>query len=349
MSISDDARELIFGLVDKFAVDPAALESALVRGAELPPEVRADMEAVLSDGRISYRDGVMIQLSYGVVSPELDLTRRAAGARSVAQHLGSFLAERHIRYVKDAYQNIAKNTDVLTRGNVAEFDRLLGWATGAGPDQRMIALSVSCARVAATTRPVRPMPPLDRGRLTFARVGELLIELLDTPSGGAFEQFTVAALLDTLVADNAPSHRVETKNLNASDRSSHAAGDVQIMTGSRVIDAFEVTANSWRVKLAGAGKTIRDNDLSRLHIIAARPDGEREEVTAALGRLGDDVSVLDVRQATEVLLAVLTRPQRAEALRRLYEYLDRYQPDVDRVNLYVERLAAADLVERGGE
>ena len=345
MSVSDTARDTIFGLVDGFIVTP---QTEPIAG--LSPEVTADLDAVLADSRTSYRDGVMIQLAYGLAEPEQDLTRRQAGARSVAQQLGTFLAQRHIRSVKDAYQNIAKNTDVLTRGNVEEFDRILHWANSAGIADREAALRYACAAVAATARPVRPMPPLNRSALTFPRVVGLLHSLLASPSGGAFEQFSVAALLNTLVANNSEGRaRVETKNLNASDRSSFAAGDVQVVVGNRVIEAFEVTANDWRAKVPSASKTIRDNDLSRLHIVASRPEGDRAAVTAALQELSEDVSVLDVRQVVEVLAAVLTRPQRAEALTRLYEYLDRYQPNTDRVNLLVERLSAADLVESSGD
>ena len=59
--------------------------------------------------------------------------------------------------------------------------------------------------------------------------------------------------------------------------------------------------------------------------------------------------MLDALQVVEVLAAVLTRPQRAEALVRLYEYLDRYQPDTKLVNQLVELLGTANLVERAGE
>ncbi len=345
MSVSDTARDTIFRLVDGYIADQAA-ESA----AELPPEVAADLSAVLADNRTSYRDGVMIQLAYGLAVPEQDLTKRQRGARTVAQQLGAFLAQRHIRSVKDAYQNIAKNTDVLTRGNMAEFDRLLLWANGASVADREAALRYACAAVAATARPVCPMPPLNRSALTFSRMVGLLRDLLATPSGGAFEQFVVAALLNTLVANHGEGRaRIQTKNLNASDRSSFAAGDVQVVVGNRVIDAFEVTANDWRTKVPGASKIIRDNDLSRLHIVATRPEGDRTAVTLALQELAEDVSVLDVLQVVEVVAAVLTRPQRADALARLYEYLDRYQPDTDRVNLLVERLSATNLVERTGD
>ncbi|SLN30302.1 hypothetical protein [Roseisalinus antarcticus] len=268
----------------------------------------------------------------------------------MAQQLGVFLSERHITSVKDAYQNIAKNTDRLARGNVAEFDRLLNWATGASQGEREAALNFACAAVAATARPVLPMPELNRSALTFARTTGLLLDLLATPSGGAYEQFAFAALLHTMVASHAADQvRVETKSLNASDRSSFAAGDVQIATGSRVIEAFEITANNWATKIDGASKAIRDNDLSRLHIVANRPEGERAAVSERLNQLAEDVAVLDVRQTVEVITAVLTRPQRAEALLRFYEYLDRYQPDTERVNELVRRLVAANLVERTGD
>lgn len=349
MSTSDEVRELIFRSVQDFLEDPDTLNTAISKLSVLPAEVQIALEAVLADNRISYRDGVLIQLAYGIVDPKLDLTRRPAGARSVAKKLGTFFADRHIRHVKDAYQNIAKNTEVLTRGNVPEFDELLQWTTSSTLQQREVAFLFACANAAASARPVSQMPPLNRSSLSFARVCDLLFGLLDTPSSGAFEQFTIAALLSALVTDKLAAHRVETKSLNASDRSSFAAGDVQIVTGNRVIEAFEVTANSWRSKLSDATKTIRDNDLSRLHVVANRPENERADAVEALGQLGEDVSVLDVRQMTEMLLASLTRPQRAEALNRLYEFLDRYQPDVGRVNLYVQKLEEAGLVESGSK
>ncbi len=349
MGASEAARDKIFALMDAFIADPAAAEEAAAAAkAELDQATAEILARVLADKRISYRDGVLIQLAWGVADPAADLTIRNEGARTLAQQLGEFLSQRHVAFVRDAYQNIAKNTNTLIRGNVPDFDALLVWASGASPEQREKALQFACAEVAATSRPVSSMPALNRSALTYARCARLIRELHSTPSGGSFEQFTVAALLNTLVADTAGgSYRVETKSLNASDRSSYAAGDVQIATGNRVIEAFEVTANDWRTKLAGATKTIKDNDLSRLHIVASRPDSDRAEVEGALTELAEDVSVLDVGQVADVLLAVLTRPQRSEALTRLYEYLDRYQPDVDRVNLYVARLTGAGLVESG--
>lgn len=351
MGTTETARDYIFGLVDGYLKDPASGTADIgSAAASLAAEVLADLNAILADNRPSYRDGVMIQLGYGLADASMDLTRRQTGGRSVAQQLGAFLAGRHIAAVKDAYQNIAKNTEVLNRGNVPAFDRILVWANGADQDQRLLALKYTCASVAATSRPVLPMPALNRSALTFARVVKLLHRLLGVSSGGAFDQFTVAALLNATIDNHGEGRaRVETKNLNASDRSSFAAGDVQVVTGNRVLEAFEVTANDWRTKLAGSSKTIKDNDLSRLHIVARRPEGDRGDVDTALRAIPEDVSVLDARQVVEVIVAILTRPQRAEALQRLYEYLDRYQPDTSRTNAFVEALRDEGLVESAGD
>lgn len=347
MSISDVACDLIFALIDEYIEFP---NDGVVLSQRLSKDTVKDFDRVLNDNRVSYRDGVMIQLAFGINDPSVDLTRRPPGGRSVAQKLGEFLASRHIRSVKDAYQNIAKNTDVLTRGNFDEFDRILAWANTADNIGRDAALRYACASVASTARPVKAMPIINRSALTFSKMSNLFDELLKIQSGGAFEQFAVAALLNSLVTNHSENRtRVETKNLNASDRSSFVAGDVQIVSGSRVIDAIEVTANDWRTKLSNAIKTIRDNDLSRLHIVAKRADTDRQAVLSELKDVVDDISILDVRQVLEVVTAVLTRPQRADALSRLYEYLDRYQSDPTKVNTYVEKLTSIGLVERAGD
>ena len=41
--------------------------------------------------------------------------------------------------------------------------------------------------------------------------------------------------------------RVVTKNINASDASSGTAADVQIMRANKIEEAFEVSANNWRI------------------------------------------------------------------------------------------------------
>lgn len=226
MSTRTEARDRVFELIDGYLADPDSGEADIHSArSTLPDQVIADLDIILKDRCVSYRDGVLIQLGYGFVAPELDLTLRPEGARGMAQHLGAFLSERHVTAAKDAYQNIAKNTDQLARGNFEEFDRLLVWATGADAGLRGWVLKLACAEIAATVRPVLPMPELNRSDLTFSRMTSLLLDLLTVPSGGAYEQFSFAALLHTVVGNHfADQVRAETKSLNASDRSSFAAG-----------------------------------------------------------------------------------------------------------------------------
>jgi hypothetical protein len=337
-------------------LDKPGQQGGARKGAQglLPPEQMRNIDAVLGGSAISYRDALIIQLAYGLcVGGHLDLTKRHPGTRGkqgVAGQMGSFLSQSHIRSVQDAYQNIAKNTPNLTRGNFAEFDSFLRWVSGKQrcKEELRAAFNYCCAAVAATARPVRRMPELNVGVLTFGRVMEFLAQLFGVGSQGAYEQFAVAALLHALLAQvRADVYRVETKNLNASDRSSRAAGDIQILAGNRVVEAYEVSAAGWENKVDGAERTIADHDLSRLHIVASLPDTDWQSMLKALRGHREDVSVLDVREFASALVSALTRQSRAAALERLYEFLDRYQPDIDKVNRYVEMVIDSGLTRAG--
>ena len=259
--------------------------------ATLPAEQVKNVDTVLDSASISYRDVLVVQLAYRLASEGTsNLTVRHAGARTVGQRLGTFFARHHIRSVQDAYQNIGKNSTNLTRGNFAEFDSFLRWAS---TDKKITdaqieaAFDYICAAVAVTARPVLTMPPLNRSALTFATVSRLMRDLFDVGSQGAYEQFAIAALLSALIEQTgARQYRVETKNLNASDKSSRAAGDVQIVMGNRVVEAYEITANDWETKLPGAEKSVRDHDLTRIHIVASVKEGAIADLLRKLGGTG---------------------------------------------------------------
>jgi hypothetical protein len=294
----------------------------------------------------SYRDAWILQLAYALSAASLpcDVTQRHEGARSVASWLGSFLQTHHIRAVKDCFQNIGKNSPQLVRGNNERFDSLLKWAAKQTNRANLdAAFRFSCSRVAAQARPVTPMPPLNRGALTFAALARLIDGMLLRPSGGAHEQFVVAALLTGSVDQyGLTGVRVETKNLNASDRSSRTAGDVQLIGGGRVLEAFEVTANDWREKIAGAARTIREADLSRLTLVGRNVPLRGQDLHSEISATGLDLTVVDVSAFCWSLTAGLTKNGRETALVRLYELLDRNQPNVDLVNSFV-----ADLHDQG--
>jgi len=319
------------------------------KAAVVGPDVRARIDAIITSKELSYRDALAIQFAFSLVEGVgTDVKVRRPGGRGVAGWFGKLLTKHHIRAVADAFQNIGKNTDVLARGNFPAFDDTLGWASSAKRTRAELqaAFGYICGKIAATARPVRPAPRLNRSALTFAAVCQLLTRLYDKPSGGASEQFSIAALLHAVVEQTGvQGYRVDTKNLNASDKSSRTAGDIQIISGTRVIDAWEVTANDWQEKLAGAAKTIKDNDLTRLTIVSGKSGVPMEQKLQTLRAQTVDLSVLDVREFAFSLVAGLTRQGRAAAIARLYELLDRHQPDVEKVNYLVAAVEDLGLVD----
>jgi len=321
--------------------DLAALRSRLV---ELVPATQiANMEAALRGEKgQSYRDGVLIQLSCKLADPHVDATKRPEGGRSLAQKLAAFFEEQHIPAVKDAYQNIAKNSPELCRGNFPKWDGFLRWVNEASTEQLKACLEYACAWAASQARPVPPMPELDPTKLTFARVMSAYLALLAEGSQGTFEQYIIAGLMNAQLGQN-PQYRVETRNINASDASSDAAGDVEVLTGNRILEAIEVTAGDWQGKLGSASRKIRGHDLGRIHILAPLPRGY-EEVVAALSNEQQDVSVIDLRSTIAVLLAALPKPARKVALHRTYECLDRYAVNEQYVVRFVNVLADQGLV-----
>jgi hypothetical protein len=118
----------LISLLDRLLATPESLDEIICSAQiDLPADVISNSQAILSRANgLSYRDGLLIQLAWGLVGEVgFDHTRRGEGGRSVAKSLGRANAERHIPKVNDAFENIGKNTPELARGNVAEFDRLL--------------------------------------------------------------------------------------------------------------------------------------------------------------------------------------------------------------------------------
>lgn len=314
----------------------------------LPGYVTAAVDYVLEGKKTkAYRDGLIIQIGWGLrTEEEFDHTLRYEGLRSVSDKLGPMFRERHIEAVVSAYQNIGKNYDVLARGNVLPFDEVLKWANDASGVERQAVFNYLLAKVALSARPVLPMPNLDRAKLTFHSCAVLIDELLAIPSGGAYQQYAVAAFLYAIIEEfgqgGVRGLRVDTKNINASDASSRVAGDVQVLRGKRVEEAFEVTANDWKTKIPIAVRAAKGADLQRIHILADVPTEFAKDLEALAG-LDVDLTVIDVGSYLRTLLAVMRKPARAAALTRLYELLDRHLTDLERTNEYVRLLESRGL------
>lgn len=342
-----DPLTMINDAVRSFVGDRSSIAAAREAARIVPEERLQQVDEVFSQKARSYKDALLIQLAFGLAG-EQNLTMRSEGARTVAGRVGKLLQELHIPAVPDALQNIGKNSPLLTRGNLKPFDDLLSWVSActeeAHPSRTDLLNALfryTAARIAETAREVLPLPEVDRAKLNFNAVLTLFESLLAVPSGGAYQQFCIAALLHALVEQNGPQgYRVETKKLNASDRSSRTAGDVQILSGALVVEAFEVTANEWESKLGAAEQNLRAHDLGRIHIVAEVPDLSR-----VAGRLAGmpDISVVDLKHLCAGLIMSLRKQFRASALERLYEFLDRYQPDPALVNAYVRALGERGL------
>ncbi|TCT03537.1 hypothetical protein [Aquabacter spiritensis] len=335
---------LVIEQLDDLLKDAAGAEGAVLEATtKLAPIVLSDAQAILGGkkGGLSYRDGILIQLGYGLISENtFDHTLRAEGARGVAQALGKANAQRHIPKINDAYENIGKNTKNLVRGNVLEFDRLLTWMNTASLEDRTFLFRYALAEVALTARPVLRMPTLRPVELTFARISVFFEELFEVPSGGAHEQFAVAAvlgaMLDQFSSGGLQGLQVKTKNINASDASTGTAADVQIVRGNLIEAVFEVSANDWRHKIDQAVDAAKRAGLSTAHIIAAGTD--TADLKAMLSGSTVDISVAEIRSFIRIVCSILRPPAREDALRRLYDLLDRLQPDVALTNGYVTLL-----------
>lgn len=343
--VSHRVTERLVGLLDHHLARPDAAAAAVGKlRVELDPRIVALVDETLK-APVSYRDGLFLQLAWGLEEVAFDHTLKGDGARSSAGMFGRALADRHIRSVKDAYQNIGKNITNLARGNIAPFDDLLRWMNGADEVERGKLLNLLAATVALTARPVLPMPTLARAELTFVKVATFLDALLAVPSAGAHEQFAVAAFLEALIDEfglgGVGGLGVRTKNINAADASAGTVADIQVVRGNRVEEAFEVSASDWRGKVAQAIATARAAGLPRVHILAYVDN--LEGLAAALGATTTDVTVIDVRVFLRSLGAVMRNPAREVALRLLYDHIERKQPDIERVNAYVRLLGSHAL------
>jgi len=281
--------DLLAHTLDRFLQGRARLADATKRFRTLvPPAQQAEVEQILNTREKSYPPGLLVQLAYALAATDtLDIRVRQEGARGlngVSGKLGKYLLAHHIMRVPDAFQNIAKNTSNLVRGNFPAWDNILTWGSGPeGTRERIRAIfDFACATLAARARPVRRLPELSLSALTFGNVMSLFEAMLAVPTEGAHEQFIVAALLHALVQQNgSPQHRVETKSLNASDAGARAAGDVQILLGNQLLEAYEVTVVDVRAFVstltAALRRQFRGIALGRLyeHLDRRQPVVER--------------------------------------------------------------------------
>jgi len=342
LEVSAELETLIRGLVDG-SVPPY----------ETAPAVPLPWLNNLLSKADTYRDAALMVLAFAVdAGSTAGIGIPPDGRRSVAQRFATLCDELNISARRDAFQTIAKGSETLFGRERQSWNLLLEW----GRDEASLpeieeALRYMATRIASTARDLPPMPELDVSRLTFRRVVGAIDEILSRPSGGAHEQFVFAALLHGL-AQEYGNRRVETKVLNAADASAGTAADVQVLEGGRVTEAYEVTANHWRSKIAQAAATLQLYDLPRIHIVASGANPSAGEIADAVASAAlpsgviaqnVDLSVLDLGAQCRSLVHTLSRPGRRTALQKLWEHLASRQPNDSLVVAYVECLQESGM------
>jgi hypothetical protein len=335
------AATKLLAFIEVSASGTRALEAA---ENVLPAKVQEWLRALVTKPD-AYRDALLVALATPLVRGErVDIRERRKGDRAASDRIGRLLRDLHIKGVVGAYQNIGKNSPTLVRGNNDAFDSLLTWgALQATQAEVEAAYDYVAASVAATARSVLPRPELRPARLTFANVMRVLAGMLGEPSRGAHEQYITAAALDAAAQQEAGALRVETKALNASDRSSRSAGDIEVFQRGRLQDGVEVSANSWTEKLPQAEDSVRNYGLSRGHVVA--PVSGPDVYTQLAAATERDISVVDPLALTSVFVALLDRRGREYMLLRLYELLDEKLASPELVNGFVQRLRTDGLAD----
>lgn len=327
-----------------------------VREAREPPAVTEPWIEDLLGKADTYRAGALTIFCYAVASGEvMDMRAFSEGVRGTGELTKHLLPHLSIPATRgNPFETIAKGSPSYVGRARESWNELLTWAsTDASFEDVQAVAAQFIRRLAALRRAVPIMPELDTERLTWAAVISVLDSLLDEGSGGAYEQLTVAALVEALHADEVEQRQayVTTKPVSASDESSKAAGDVQVREPSGAVrEAVEVAGTDWLGKVGQAVAAMKRDDLRRF-LILARAAGAptRAEVEAAITTVNElpeqrDLAVLDLRSEVRSMVARLDRVARRRMLQTLYRYLLDFQPSDDRVVKYVEELREAGVV-----
>jgi len=333
---------------------PSALEDMLMP-LESPlladdPRHSQAAEAALVILAFSLVEERVLDLSRGSGDVSAD-TGRIRGDRTAGdQFCERVLAPRSIPATKGPFQSSTWRSGYdAAQARDAGLGNFIDWhksASLADLDHVCDRLVASFLGAAAT---VAPLPRIDASLLTFGRFRSFLDLLFTEKSGGAFEQYCFAALLELEMATTGKRGRVVTKSVRSSDAATKSAGDVVVHRGGRVAEAYEVTARPWKSKLSQLSTSARAG-LTEVSIVATgvagtlRGEDLEAELAVLQAELAVDVSVLDLMGTLDLFSARLGRFERADAIRRVYANLvqwHRREPHL--VAAFVECLKSISL------
>lgn len=322
-----------------------------------PPEASQAAEAALTIAQFCLTEGKVLN----VVDPtdgDLNEAGRLDGDRSVSDYLcKQILQPRQIPATQGPLQSSSYRGGYLSKqvrsGALEDYVKWQSEENRTLDEVRAFVIGVVDTMLAQASK----MPPwveIAASRLTFANFLLLRDLLLAEGSGGAFEQYLLAGLMEAELAQGPSGLRVQTKNVGANDKSTHSPGDIVIRERQSARRAFEVTAAAWDSKLNQLDAAARQG-LTEATIVATGVAGGPSaiEIVAKIEpeatRLGIDPAVVDLHAYMDILASRVSPHGRAEALHFVYQCLVRWhsrQPNLAQRLLDV--LRSLNLVADGG-
>ncbi|MBX7134742.1 MAG: hypothetical protein K1X67_18905 [Fimbriimonadaceae bacterium] len=341
--LSDEARSVVNDLLGSLANEPPVASQAA--------------EAALTLAAFTLAEDRVLNLDSSS-SKDLTESGRIAGDRGVGDRLcAQVLEPRNIPATRGPFQSSSFRAGYLApQVRNASLRRFVAWQShpdrSLGEVRAMAEALVDGFLSKAASMP--PFPALVASRFSFTAYRQAREKLLAVGSAGALEQYLLAGLLNEELSASLSGLRVTTKNVGANDRSSGAAGDLEIRHRHALEGAIEVTAASWEDKLDQL-PAVAEARLSEAVIAAPNVtnmlSGKElaEKVDPIATRLGLDVAVLDLHALMDVSASRITKAARAEAFRFVYRCLAQYhrrQPEL--AERLVSSLVDLDLASRDG-
>lgn len=322
---------------------------------EDPPSASQAAEGALTILALTLAEGRQLDL----VSPQstdVGRSRRIEGDRSLGDWLcREVLQPRNIPSTQGPFQSSSfrggYTSDQVRDSGLRTF---ISWYSD--PDRSFDDISSLTLHLVAEFQrnavELMAMPEILASKLSFLKFGLFRERLLAEASGGAFEQYLLAGLLEQELAATGTTFRIQTKNVGANDAATHAGGDIEVRDGQTLLKAYEVTANAWDTKLAQLDSSARAG-LSEVTLVANGVAGIpaaslNEALSMKAEQLGIDVAVLDLSSLIDVLVSRISRHARAEAVVFIYRSLVRWhRREPDLVAKLIRILRQLDLVVEG--
>lgn len=355
LSERPDASSRIPPKLDTEAADVLGFLVAPLR--QEPPAASQAAEAALTLAAFAIVEQRVLNLA-DAAAGDLDLqNNRIAGDRAVSDDLcRRLLATRNIPCTQGPLQSSSFRGGYLAaQVRDAGIRRYVAWQSDSGRTLSDVAeLAKALADEFLDKASSMPaMPTLAAARFTFIAYRQARERLLEQGSGGAFEQYLLAGLLDQEIPQSRSGARIATKSVGANDRAARTGGDIEVRHGQALMSAMEVTAAEWDVKIDQL-ETAATSNLREATIVASRVacDVSAQDLTERLRpvaeRLGLDVSVLDLHAFMDVVASRLTQHDRAAAFRYVYDCLARWhrrQPEL--AQRLIDTLSALGLIAGG--